>query len=250
MAKEQPILSLVIPVYNFAHSVRATLAACLQHFSALGTAWELIVVDDGSRDGTPELIRREFGQRPELTLVTGARNRGKGAAVLEGLRLARGRYRLFTDCDLAYPPSEAERVAEALAGGAQVAIANRRLAGGSREAGSGLAGRDFRRQCLGRLFNLLVRALLGLETLDTQAGLKGFRAEVVPYLGLAVCPGFAFDVELLVIARENRLSVAEVPVRCLTTQHGSTMRLARHGPGMLADLWRIYRRRRRGGYRL
>lgn len=244
MARHPLILSLVIPTYNYAHAIIPTLEACLERFSPLGGDWELIVVDDGSRDGTAELIRRRFGSSPNLVLLAGEPNRGKGAAVLRGLRRARGRYRLFTDCDLAYPLSEAERVLMALAGGAPVAVANRRLPG-SRRQGAGGGGP---RRGLGRLFNLLVRATLGLDTRDTQAGLKGFRAEAMPFIDLATRSGFSFDVELFVIARENRLAVAQVPVRHRPTPGGSSMRLARHGPAMLIDLWLIRQRQRRGLY--
>jgi dolichyl-phosphate beta-glucosyltransferase len=221
-------ISIILPVYNGARVLPARLREVRAWLDAQPCRTELIVVDDGSTDGTPGILRGVAGT------IRLDRNRGKGHAVRAGLAAATGDYRLFMDADLAVPPENAAEVVAALGAGADLAIGSRAHPR-SRVEGAGL---DLAvRVGAGRVFNLLVRAcaLPGLR--DTQAGMKGLTAAAAKRL-LPLCgvDRFAFDVELLFHARRLGLSVAEVPVHVVWRRGESGLRLGRDGLRMAADL--------------
>jgi dolichyl-phosphate beta-glucosyltransferase len=200
-------LSVVIPAYNETARLEPTLRRVIDHCRVHHPAFEIIVVDDGSTDGTPELVERIGAEEHRVKLIALGANRGKGAAVRAGMLAARGREVLFSDADLATPIEELDKLRRRLADGCDIAI-------GSRAA----PGADIRvrqhpmRELMGRTFNLMVRvaALGGIR--DTQCGFKLFRRDAAHDLfGHACLDGFAFDVEVLWLAR-GRYQVAEVPV--------------------------------------
>lgn len=206
---EVPDLSVVIPAYNERHRLTPTLDALTDYLSAdepRWGSWEIVVADDGSTDGTGDLVtaRRD----PRLRLVTGEGNRGKGHALRLGVALSRGRRVLVTDADLATPIEELERLDKALGEGDCAAIGSRSVPGAT------IGARQHRvRELLGRA-NALIRrtALPGIH--DTQCGFKlydGDRAREA-YAASRV-NGWGIDVEVLRHLREAGLSVAEVPVR-------------------------------------
>ena len=206
-------LSIVIPVYNEAHRIRETVKTV--HNWLVGrreagrlTRAEIIVVSDGSNDHPSAGLR--LGERDGITTryFELPENRGKGAAVRTGVLEARGALVLFSDADLATPIEEAARLEDAIAAGADVAIASRRVADSDVQVEQTLS-----RRLTGGLFPRVVRLLTGLRHADTQCGFKMFRREAVQALFVDMREErFAFDVELLCAARENGLSVAEVGV--------------------------------------
>ena len=210
MSEERPALSVVIPAFEEARRLPATLAAVIAYASGLGRSVELIVVDDGSRDATAaraaEALAPLGARSRVLRLET---NRGKGAAVRAGVRAARGERVLVSDADLSTPIEELASLERALDAGADVAIGSRALD----------RSRVERRQALlrdwsGRLFNLVVQlvALPGIH--DSQCGFKLFRrAAAERVFARATLDGFGFDVEVLAIARRLGYRIAEVPVR-------------------------------------
>ncbi len=234
-----PSLSIVLPAWNEAHRLGDAITA-LRSWQATGASpseVEIIVVDDGSTDGTPEMARRA-GAR----VLVHPENRGKGAAVKTGMLAARGQHRLFCDVDQSSPISSASALQAALLAGADVAVGTRELQARLR------ARRDFGRAALGGVFQLLT-AGLGAGVRDTQCGFKmltGEAAEAI-FRRLRV-DRYAFDVELLVVARRLGLAVAEVPVRWQSAA-GSRVRLWRDGSRMLRDLVVIAGHDRRGEYR-
>ncbi|HUW59461.1 MAG TPA: glycosyltransferase, partial [Candidatus Bathyarchaeia archaeon] len=115
-------LSLIIPAYNEASRIGNTLRDCLDYFARQDYDFEIIVVDDGSHDGTSELVRREF---PNVRLISYAPNRGKGYAVKQGMLEAQGQYRLFYDADGSTPISEVDKLWVPLSAGADVVIGSR-----------------------------------------------------------------------------------------------------------------------------
>lgn len=171
---------------------------------------ELIVVDDGSKDGTAALVREFAVQDPRIRLVGNPGNRGKGFAVRHGFEEARGEWVLFTDADLSTPISELDTLWKAItSSGARVAI-------GSRALNRALVGQHqpIWREAAGRLFNLVMRIVTGLPYRDTQCGFKLFDAAAARQVSQCQqIEGFGFDVELLFIARLRGIPAIEVAVQ-------------------------------------
>jgi glycosyltransferase involved in cell wall biosynthesis len=224
-------LTIVLPCYQEAERLPTALERYLAHFSARVQDVEVLVVDDGSTDATPSVVAAVAGGDPRLRLHRTGPNRGKGFAVRTGMLAAAGDRVVFTDADGAYAPAEAERVVAALAD-APVAIGARR----PDEATGGLTRLVASQAC-----NLAVRGLLGLPFRDSQCGLKAFRRDAArAVFGRARLDGFAFDAEVLVLARRLGLAVAEVPVRA-QPRAGSKVRVLADGRHMVAQLWAIRR---------
>ena len=231
--------SVVIPALNEARRLPPYLDDVVAFFEGRGEPYEVIVVDDGSTDGTPDLVEARARQAPALRLLRLPRNAGKGAAVRAGMLAARGDFRLFADADGATPIGELKRLEPALAAGADVAIGSRVLA----DPGVSVSAEPHR-VAAGRVFNWLV-ARLGLRGVaDSQCGFKAFGARAAEDLfGRLRTAGFGFDVELLLRARAAGYRIAEVPVNWVD-QAGSKVGVVRHGPGML---WQIAKARWRVG---
>jgi dolichyl-phosphate beta-glucosyltransferase len=199
-----PQVSVVIPCFNEAHKIEADIRAALEYFSAQPYRFELILVDDGSADGTAAMIESV----PRVRAICYRPNRGKGHAVRTGMLAATGRYRLFADAGLCVPFSEIEKGLALLQAGAAVAIGSRKLAASQvveQQAGYRRIGSS--------VFGLLVRNWMGLRYSDTQCGFKLFTAEAAERLfSAARIDGFMFDAETLINARKFGLVVKEFPV--------------------------------------
>jgi len=206
-----PPFSLVIPCFNEAARIGATLRVTLDYLTVNAPESELIVVNDGSTDATAAIAREMFLQaKVAVRLLENFPNRGKGAAVRSGLLAAREPIGLFSDADLSTPITETPKLIEPIVNG-EVDIAL-----GSRALDRSLIGvhQPWRREQGGRVFNLLVRVATGLPFWDTQCGFKAFRLDVCrPILEAARVDGFAFDVELLLLAHRAGLRIREIPVR-------------------------------------
>ena len=197
-------------------------------------------MDDGSVDGTAEVARETGGA--ELTVLRHEPNRGKGYAVRRGMLAARGDRRLMTDADLSTPIEELPRLMEALAGGADIAIGSRAVAGARIEV-----HQPAYREVMGRLFNRLVQVLLLPGLKDTQCGFKLFSAQAAEEaFGACRLDGFSFDVEALYIARRRGRRIAEMPV-VWRNDEASRVSLGAGGAAF-ADLLRIRLLAWRGAY--
>jgi dolichyl-phosphate beta-glucosyltransferase len=201
-----PALSVVIPAYNEAQRLPRSLERLRSFLDARGARYEILVADDGSRDGTAAAAARAGADA--VRVLEGGTNRGKGHAVRRGMLAATGQRRLMTDADLSTPIEELQRLEAALDAGADVAIGSRAVAGARVEVRQGAF-----RESAGRAFNRLVRALLLPGILDTQCGFKLWTgpAAVRAFTPLRL-DGFSFDVEALYVARRAGLRIAEVPV--------------------------------------
>jgi glycosyltransferase involved in cell wall biosynthesis len=206
-----PAFSVVIPCFNEAERIGETLRLTIDHLWETSPESELIVVNDGSTDGTSAIARETLTMAPiEARLLENFPNRGKGAAVRRGLLAAQQSIGLFFDADLSTPLSEIPKVIDPIASG------DVDIAFGSRALDRTLIGvrQPWRREQAGRVFNLVVRVATNLPFWDTQCGFKAFRLEACrSILEAARVQGFAFDVELLFLARRARLRLREVPVR-------------------------------------
>lgn len=207
-----PPFTLIIPAFNEQQRIGHTLTEALEYLGANSAQSELIVVDDGSTDATARVVRDLFAKSGaiETRLLEHAPNRGKGAAVRDGLLAATRPIALFSDADLSTPIDEAPKLLDPIgAGELDVAF-------GSRALDRKLIGdrQPWRREQAGRVFNLLVRVATGLPFWDTQCGFKAFRLDVCrPILQRAQTNGFGFDVELLYLAHQASLRMREIPVR-------------------------------------
>ena len=201
-------LSLVIPAFNEELRLLPTLERLHAHLSARSMSYEILVVDDGSRDKTREVVEAAATRFPNLTLLCQRPNRGKGAAVRRGMLAARGRIRIMWDADCSMPPEELPRlVAPIVAGTSEIAI-------GSRYAkGAKTVKQPSYRVMWSRLCNKVVQCWLVPRVLDTQCGFKAFTAGAALNLfGSATIDGWAFDLEILALARRRGFAIEEVGV--------------------------------------
>ncbi len=231
---EAPDLTLVIPCYDEAARLPATLRRSIEYLRRERPAFEILVVDDGSRDATAAVAREVLEREGCGRVIELPRNRGKGAACRAGALAARGRQVLLCDADLSTPIEEERRLRRALEGGASVAIGTR-----AHPEARIVVRQPRGRESAGRLLNRLLR-LFGLTDLrDTQCGFKLFRREAARALfERARIDGFLFDVEILRLARRRGLAIAEVPVEW-RNDPDTRVRPLRHWPQILRDVLRI-----------
>ena len=235
-----PEISIIIPAFNEALRLPATLDHIERYLTTAHTPAEVIVVDDGSRDATAEVVRQRAARWPQLKLVTAERNGGKGAAVRLGMAAARGRFRLFSDADLSVPIDDLEKLLGPLRGGAGVAIASRGLRDSQVEL-----HQPWYRETMGKIFNRLVRIFVFGGVTDTQCGFKAFTAEVADRIFPALqTRGFGFDVEILYRAKLAGYRIVEVPTRWINSPQ-SRVHPIRHSAAMFLELLAIPNRVRR-----
>jgi len=229
-----PKYSIVIPAYNERARIIATLKSVVETVRAHQWSAEVIVVNDGSTDETAHLVRDFALSAPEVQLMNNPRNSGKGYSVRSGILHALGEIVMFTDADLSAPINEAERLFEAIAQGADIAIGSRWLAT-SRQTHR----QPLYRQVFGRLFNALTRAVMRLPYADTQCGFKAFtRSAAQTVFQLQRIERWGFDPEILFIALKRGYKVREVSV---TWGHDERSRISylKDGIKMLEELMYI-----------
>ena len=249
MYSPAPHLSLIVPVYNGADRLPSSLDQLRTFLEEQPYESELIFVDDCS-DAETRLLLEEFARTNRcVRLIRNEENRGKGNAVTRGMRAAVGKYRVFTDADLAYPASEVSRILADLEGGADVAIACRVLAESRYLMSPTFFSYLYTRHVMSRVFNAIVRWTLIPHVLDTQAGLKGFTAHAAEIVFPRVTiPRFGFDVEALFIARKHELTLAQTPVFFRYDEEPTTVRFVEDAIRMIRDLLHIRRNDWRGRY--
>jgi dolichyl-phosphate beta-glucosyltransferase len=234
-------LSVVIPAYNEASGIGSTLSQLSAFLGTQPWTWEIRVVDDGSADATADRVTAFAAAEPRVVLQREPHG-GKGAAVRAGMQATPAAYRFLCDADLSMPVKELPRFMPPALGSAEVAIGTREGTGARR------VGEPRLRHVAGRGFNLAVQALLVPGVQDTQCGFKMFTAraadEIFPYVTVA---GWAFDIEVLYIARLRGLTVREVPIEW-HFRADSRVSLFRDSAGMLSELLRIRARALRGVY--
>jgi dolichyl-phosphate beta-glucosyltransferase len=236
MSKLPDFISIIIPGYNeekrIAPSLEALSAFCEEHFEK----YEIVFVNDGSTDKTGEIV--ENLSTPLLRTLPLESNRGKGCAVRAGMLQAQGGYRFFTDADLPYDLNalvEAMRLFHSIRCDGVV---------GARDLPESRvqSGQTGFRKLTSRGFSALVRFLLKVDTKDTQCGFKGFTAEAAEKLfSLSSVNGYAFDVELFLLAQHFGLKICKVPVN-LIERHHSKVRLSLDAPMMFWEVVKLHRR--------
>ncbi len=234
-------VSVVVPAYNEESRIAATLETLCEHMQQRPWDWEIRIVDDGSTDRTASIAAGFASEEPRL-VVQREPHRGKGGAVKAGLLAARGWYRFMCDADLSMPISQLMRFMPPLLDGFDVAIGTREGVAARR------VGEPLYRHLVGRAFNAFVQQLIlpGIE--DSQCGFKMFTAPAVEAIFPHVTvDGWAFDVEVLTVARATRLRVVEVPIEW-HYRRDSRLSIVRDGMTMVRELVRIKSRAARGAY--
>jgi glycosyltransferase involved in cell wall biosynthesis len=208
MSPAAPELSIIIPSYNEESRLPPTLERIAAYLSTSKRAAEVLVVDDGSQDGTAAVAEYFRIKIPTLRVVSNGVNRGKGYGVRHGMQEARGRIALFTDADLSAPIEEADKLIDALETN-DIAIGSRAM------DRSLITVHESRfREFAGIIFNKIVRIILWLPFVDTQCGFKAFQRERCGIIfEQQTIERFGFDPELLYLARRHGLRAVEIPVR-------------------------------------
>jgi dolichyl-phosphate beta-glucosyltransferase len=236
MSKLPDFISIIIPGYNeekrIAQSLAALSAFCEDHFEK----YEIIFVNDGSTDKTKKIV--DSLSPSHLRAIHLESNQGKGHAVKTGMLQARGDYRFFTDADLPY---DLKAIPEAMeifhATQCDMVVGARDLPESTDQSSQTLF-----RKLTSKGFSALVRFMLKVDTKDTQCGFKGFTAKTAEKLfPLSSIKGYAFDVELFLLARTCALKICKFPVR-LIERHHSKVRLSLDAPMMFWDVVKLYRR--------
>jgi len=207
--KPAPVkLSVIIPAYNEEQRLPRTIEQVERYLHARGTSYEVVIVDDGSTDGTRQVMDRAEARYDTVRVEAMPQNRGKGRALATGVAVARGEEVLVTDADLSTPIEELEKLEAALRGGAGVAIASRAVKGSKVEIAQPLY-----RVLMGKVFNLIVQLVLLPGIWDTQCGFKLFRADVAhDVFARLSTDGFGYDPEVLYRAKQKGVRIVEVPV--------------------------------------
>ena len=223
-------LSVVVPAYDEGPRIGDTVRTLRSVLGGLDL--EIVVVDDGSTDGTADLAEAAGAD----VVVRQARNGGKGAAVRAGFAAATGEAIAYTDADLAYPPEQLEAMLRVVEAGFPFVAGSRR----HEETVTLIRARRLR-EVTGRVFNILTAAIVNSGFRDTQCGIKAFRAEEGRLLlACGMVEGFAFDVELFVLAKRFGIPVTEAPVQIRNVET-SSVRMGRDSRRMIQDLVRIRR---------
>jgi dolichyl-phosphate beta-glucosyltransferase len=232
-------ISIVIPAYNEENRLMGSLDRIVAFMDAQHPDYEIVVVDDGSSDATATRVRERIARYPKLRLEGYSENRGKGYAIRWGVQRATGDLILFSDADLSTPIEELDKLLPPLRDGADIVIGTR-----AHPESDVRVRQPLYRDRAGKLFNALVRTLLLPALNDTQCGFKIFRrATVLPIVPELYVNRFAFDVEILYLADQRGLRIAEVPVIWINSPD-SRVRFTQ-GLAAFAELWRIRQRHRR-----
>ena len=226
--------SFVIPAYNESSRIRPTLDELLGYAQEQNWDAEILVVNDGSSDDTAQVVREYAKSHPQILLLENIGNHGKGYSVRNGMLHARGDICLFTDADLSSPMTEAQKLFDAIGRGADIAIGSRWL-----RAELQTERQPLYRQAFGRIFNLVLRVVLGLRFADTQCGFKAFRRDAAQRIfPLQKIERWGFDPEILFLARRAGLRVEEVPV-VWAHREGTRLHPFRDGLRMFGEVLRI-----------
>ena len=240
-----PDLSIIIPAYNEEQRIIPTLQSIAAFLHSDRIIAEVLVVDDGSRDGTARCVEEMVNSFPQLRLVRNPGNRGKGYSIRHGFAESRGRRVLMSDADLSTPIEEIHKLLPFLVSkGYGGAIGSRAVDRSTVEVPQG-----WLRRTMGKTFNRLVRMLTGLPFRDTQCGFKLLDREAfLPIFRVARVDRFSYDVEILMLARRRGIGIAEIPVIWRNSPQ-SKVNFARDSVQMLGDIVRMVIREKTGGYR-
>ena len=230
-------LSVIIPAYNEEKRIGESLQKIHDFLQSRGYEYEVIVVNDGSQDGTSRVAGKSaLSAKNKLKILENEKNKGKGFSVKKGALSSMGEYVLLTDADLSTPIEEIDKLLDSLGRGNDIAIGSRAIAD-SRVS----VAQPWYRQMMGRMFNVIIRMSLMGDFKDTQCGFKLFKGDIVRKIAPEMkIDGFSFDVELLYLARKHGCVIEEVGVSWDNSPY-STVRIFSSSVKMFLDLLKIKR---------
>lgn len=236
-------LSVVIPAYQEETRLRGSLSSLRDYLINQNYSWEVIVVDDGSRDQTSRIPLEVFSESEAVKVLQNPKNRGKGYSVKRGVLAANGELILISDADFSTPIQEFEKLHACLNEGWDIAIGSRSLVDSNVQV-----HQSWYREGMGRIFNVFVQMTVLTGYMDTQCGFKCFhRVKAIPIFSQMLVDGFCFDVEFLFIAKKRGLKIKEVPVQWKDVPQ-SRVNIVSEPVCMLLDLLRIRRNDQNGFY--
>lgn len=234
-----PYLSIIIPIYNGGPEIDENIRAVLGYVDGKDFATEVILVNDGSTDGTAESLERVKDGR--VVVVDNGRNRGKGYSVRNGMLKATGKYRIFFDADLAYPVEQTDNLLRLLEEGADISIGSRVHSESRFIVHCFDLKYVVRRYIMSRVFNFFLRRTLLKDIKDSQSGFKGFTAEAAESVfSRQTSEDFSFDLEILFIAQKKGFIVREVPVTQVFHGEPSSVSFFRDSTSMLVTIARVW----------
>lgn len=240
----RPELSLVVPIYDEGETIERVLARLTQALERTGLTFEILGVDDGSRDESARVLHGLARRDPRIVVLRNQKNEGKGSAVQKGVLAARGRWIATLDADLSTDLDALPRGLELLRGGAAVVLGDRH-----RPGAEVLVRQPRLRELCGRVFSILGRRLIAPSVSDFTCGFKAFRRDAARAIFSELeTPGWAFDLEVVAVARSRGLSIAPLPVRW-SHRADTRVRLPGDAWRALVDLVRIAIHFRQGLYR-
>jgi dolichyl-phosphate beta-glucosyltransferase len=229
-----PDLSIIIPAYNEEALIISTLDCLHTYLSRRPESFEIIVIDDGSRDKTVESVQQIQQNTDHIRLLINSQNMGKGFSIQRGVLESHGQIIIFTDADLPYELEAIEGFLKALQNGCDLAIGSRVL------PGSEVRGVPMLRYAAGQIFSWMVQAVLFRGLPDTQCGFKSFKAQAAKEIFRRITiGGFGFDVEMLFIARKRKYVIQPVPVHMIEHRQRSRVRLMTDSVKMFANLFMV-----------
>jgi dolichyl-phosphate beta-glucosyltransferase len=227
-------ISVIIPAYNEQSRLPNTIRRAYEYLSGMADDFEIIVVDDGSTDGTARSIKKAASELAGIKLVSNDTNRGKGFSVRRGVLASRGKLVLISDADLSTPIDDVEKLLPFVSEEFSMAVGSRAL----KESDVALR-QTWYREGMGKIFNVFVRSVVFGGIHDTQCGFKLMNGDIAREV-FKHCRinGFCFDVEALYVAKKMGYGIKEVPVKWVNSP-ASRVRIFRDSAKMFFDLFRI-----------
>jgi dolichyl-phosphate beta-glucosyltransferase len=249
MLPERVDLSIILSCYNESSLIESSLSKLISLLNTTNTSYEIIIIDDFSRDESVKTIRSVQTENDRIRLICNPHNMGKGFSIKNGVLNSIGKYIIFTDIDMVYSLENIKIVLDELNKGSDIVIGNRRLDDSIYIVPNRLIKYVYRRHFVGVVFNIIVRYLFGIKIKDTQSGLKGFNRETAITIFSNVNTNrFVFDVEIFILAKNLNKTVKEIPVQLTYFSQRSTLNILKYSLKAIFEVLSIKFYQIRGKY--
>jgi dolichyl-phosphate beta-glucosyltransferase len=226
---DEVYLSIVLSCYNESHAIEGSLSKLISFLNDLRLNYEIIVVDDFSKDNSFGIVQNIQTYHDNVRIIRNDKNTGKGFSIKRGILSSQGKYIIFTDMDMIYSLENLKTVLMELEKGNDIIVGNRRLPDSMYTVPNQLIKYVYRRHFIGVVFNIIVRNLFGLDTRDTQSGLKGFShktaCDIFSYINTN---RFVFDIEIFIRAKYLKKKIKEIPVHLTYFSQISNVKLLKY----------------------